>query len=29
MADLELDARGYREVPRETAAVRTMLRIAT
>ena len=29
MADLELDARGYREAPRETAAVRTMLRIAT
>ncbi len=28
MADLELDARGFREVPRETAAVRAMLRIA-
>jgi DNA polymerase-3 subunit delta len=28
MADLELDARGFREVPRETSAVRAMLRIA-
>ena len=28
MADLELDARGFREVPRETAALRAMLRIA-
>jgi DNA polymerase-3 subunit delta len=28
MADLELDARGFREAPRETAAVRAMLRIA-
>jgi DNA polymerase-3 subunit delta len=28
MADLELDARGFREAPRETSAVRAMLRIA-